>query len=98
MKHLFFIGVALVFAACNGPKLTQSEVSNFAISHIENQIGLQDAVPGYVAGIAEDALIWNNPFWRNTPRTLDLTNVDGRIFYEDSINVTLHDVYNGTAR
>lgn len=93
MKNFFLLGATLIFAACSAPYLTESEVRDFAISHIENQVGLDDAVPGYVAGIAEDALVWNNPFWRNTPRTMDLTNVDGRVFYEDSIKVTLHDVY-----
>ena len=85
--------ITILLISCGAPQLTESEVSDFAKSHIENQIGLQDAVPGYIAGIAEDALVWNNPFWRNKPRTLDLSNIDGRVFYEDSIKVNLHDVY-----
>ena len=92
MKKLLILSVLVSLYGCSAG-LSEDEVREFAISHIENQIGLEEAVPGYLAGISETAKIWNNPFWRNTPRTVNFDNLDGRVFYEDSIKVTLHDVY-----
>jgi len=93
MKQLLYLCSGVLLWSCGPNSLTESEVSDFAITYIESQVGGEDAVEDYIAGISETAMIWNNPVWKNKPKTFDASNVDGRVFYEDSIKVTLHDVY-----
>jgi len=93
-KYLFIAAAAMTAVSCTQPSLSEDAVSEFAISQIENQVGYEAAVEGYYAGAASDLKVWPNPVWRNTPRDFVVDeNDDGSLFYEDSIKVTLHDVY-----
>ena len=98
MKNILFslTALTLLMWGCNqagSSSLTEDSVREFAISQIENQVGYDDAVEGFLAGLSEDLVIWSNPVWKNTPRKSSFSNVDGSGFYEDSIQVVLHDVY-----
>ena len=95
MKKYIVIGLCgSLLASCMQPGLSEDEVREFATSHIENQIGYADAVEPYYAGLSDDLKVWNNPVWRNMPRDYEKDpDNDGSYFYEDSIKVTLHDVY-----
>ena len=93
MKKYLLIGLCgSLLASCM--QLGEDEVREFATSHIENQIGYADAVEPFYAGLSDELKVWNNPVWRNMPREYEKDpNDDGSYFYEDSIKVTLHDVY-----
>jgi len=95
MKNYLVIGLCgSLLASCVQPGLSEDEVRAFATSHIENQVGYAAAVEGYYAGAASDLKVWSNPVWKNVPRDFVVDeNDDGSLFYEDSIKVTLHDVY-----
>ena len=95
MKKYVILAIAgLTVASCNKPSLSEEGVRSFAISHIENQVGYADAVESFYAGASSELKVWTNPAWKNKPAdfVFDDDN-DGSNFYEDSINVTLHDVY-----
>jgi tetratricopeptide (TPR) repeat protein len=98
MKNMLFslTALTLLMWGCNqagSSSLTEDSVREFAISQIENQVGYDDAVEGFLAGLSDDLVIWSNPVWQNTPRKSSFDNMDGSGFYEDSIQVVLHDVY-----
>ncbi len=95
MKKYIVIGLCgSLLASCMQPGLSEDEVREFATSHIENQIGYADAVEPYYAGLSDDLKVWSNPNWKNIPREYEVNeDNDGSLFYEDSIKVTLHDVY-----
>ena len=45
-------------------------------------------------GLSSDLKVWYNPAWKNKPFNYKIKeDNDGRNFYEDSIKVTIHDVY-----
>lgn len=93
-KYLFLAAAAMTAASCTHSDLTEDTVRDFAISQIENQVGYEDAVKGFYAGATSDLKVWSNPVWKNKPYDFEIKDDnDGRDFYEDSINVTLHDVY-----
>jgi len=85
-----------IVLGCNqgNDKMDEAAVRDFAISHIENQVGYGDAVEPYYQGLSSELIVWPNPGWKNLPRTYDMAEEnDGSVFYEDSIKVTIHDVY-----
>ena len=93
-KYLILAAAALTAVSCTQASLSEDAVREFAISHIENQVGYEAAVEGFYAGAASDLKVWSNPVWKNVPRDFVVDeNDDGSLFYEDSIKVTLHDVY-----
>jgi tetratricopeptide (TPR) repeat protein len=93
-KYLFIAAAAMTAVSCTQPSLSEDAVSEFAISQIENQVGYEAAVEGYYDGLSDELVYWANPIWKNTPRSFEKpAENDGSAFYEDSINVTLHDVY-----
>lgn len=97
MKTIYVWGLAAIaLASCNpsGSALNEDAVREFAVSHIENQVGYEAAVEGFYAGLSSELKVWNNPVWKNTPKDYEVDpDDDGSYFYEDSIKVTLHDVY-----
>ena len=85
-----------IVLGCNqgNDKMDEAAVRDFAISHIENQVGYGDAVEPYYQGLSSELVVWPNPGWKNLPRKYDMAEEnDGSVFYEDSIKVTIHDVY-----
>ena len=85
-----------IVLGCNqgNDKMDEAAVRDFAISHIENQVGYGDAVEPYYQGLSSELIVWPNPGWKNLPRKYDMAEEnDGSVFYEDSIKVTIHDVY-----
>ena len=95
MKKYVILAISgLTVVSCNKPPLSEEGVRSFAVSHIENQVGYADAVESFYAGASSELKVWTNPAWKNKPAdfVFDDDN-DGSNFYEDSINVTLHDVY-----
>ena len=92
LLFLFTIGIFAV--GCKENSLTEKEVREFVTSHLENQVGYKKAVEGYHAGLSSDLKVWYNPAWKNKPFNYKIKeDNDGRNFYEDSIKVTIHDVY-----
>lgn len=83
--------LVFTFTACT--ELSEDNVREFAINHIENQVGYEDAVEGFVNGLSNDLIAWTNPVWRSTPYEYSTEGVDGSAFYEDSIKVNIHDIY-----
>ena len=93
-KYLIIAAAACTAASCTQTSLSEDAVREFAISHIENQVGYEAAVESYYNGATADLKVWTNPVWKNVPRDFVVDeNDDGSLFYEDSIKVTLHDVY-----
>ena len=93
-KYALIAASSLLLFSCSQSSLSEDEVREFAIAHIENQVGYADAVEPYYRGLSSELKIWSNPVWRNLPREYDIPEEDdGSLFYEDSIKVTLHDVY-----
>ena len=84
------------FSACNqtgGGKLSEEDVRDFAIKHIESQVGYEDAIDGFLNGLSDELIAWTNPVWRSTPNKYNSEGTDGSAFYEDSIKVSVHDIY-----
>ena len=84
----------------NAKDLTEKEVRTFVTNDLKNQIGYKKAVKGYYDAIGKDHIGWGGITWKNKPSKFEIEynkdgsyNDDGSLFYEDSINVTLHDVY-----
>ena len=95
MKTYFLLfAIGLVAVGCTNESLSEKEVREFVISHLENQVGYEAAVEGYHAGLSSELIAWANPAWKNKPfnYVIDEDN-DGSGFYEDSVKVTLYDVY-----
>jgi len=93
-KYLILAAAAITAVSCTQASLSEDAVREFAISHIENQVGYEAAVEGYYAGLSDELVYWANPIWKNTPRAFEkAAQNDGSLFYEDSIKVELHDVY-----
>jgi len=83
------------FSACNqtgGGKLSEEDVRDFAITHIESQVGYEDAIDGFLNGLSDELIAWTNPVWRSTPNKYNSEGTDGSAFYEDSIKVSVHDI------
>jgi tetratricopeptide (TPR) repeat protein len=84
----------------NAKDLTEKEVRTFVTNHIENQIGYKKAVKGYYDAASKNVVLWGGISWKNKPSKFEMEynkdgsyKDDGSLFYEDSINVTIHDVY-----
>ena len=84
----------------NAKDLTEKEVRTFVTNDLKNQIGYKKAVKGYYDAISKDHVGWGGITWKNKPSKFEIEynkdgsyNDDGSLFYEDSINVTIHDVY-----
>ena len=93
-KYLYLTAAAVIMSSCNQSSLSEDAVREFAISHIENQVGYEKAVEGANAGLSPKLKVWNNPAWKNVPVDYSIKeDNDGSYFYEDSIKVSLHDVY-----
>ena len=59
MKKYIVIGLCgSLLASCMQPGLSEDAVREFAISHIENQVGYEAAVEGFYAGAASDLKVW----------------------------------------
>ena len=93
-KYALIAASSFLLFSCTQSSLSEDEVREFAIAHIENQVGYADAVEPYYQGLSSELKVWSNPVWKNLPRDYDIPEEDdGSLFYEDSIKVTLHDVY-----
>lgn len=93
-KYALIAASSLLLLSCTQSSLSEDEVREFAIAHIENQVGYADAVEPYYQGLSSELKVWSNPVWKNLPREYNIPEEDdGSLFYEDSIKVTLHDVY-----
>tara|TARA_B100000780_G_C21114647_1_gene450829 strand:+ start:1490 stop:2623 length:1134 start_codon:yes stop_codon:yes gene_type:complete len=83
--------LVLTFSACT--QLSEDDVREFAINHIESQVGYEAGIEGYLDGLSENLIVWSNPVWRNTPAEYIADGADGSSLYEDSIKATIHDIY-----
>ena len=95
MKHLIAGAVLCTFVlGCNQSqeKMDEAAVRDFAISHIENQIGYDAALEGTLAGLSSNLVTWVNPLWRNSPKPFEFDKLSGEDFYEDSIRVNITDI------
>ena len=93
MKSLILAMAGFSVASCNQSPLSEEAVRAFAVSHIENQVGYADAVESFYEGASSELKVWTN-HWKNKPVDFVFNDDnDGSNFYEDSINVTIHDVY-----
>ena len=89
------------FSQKNSKNLTDEEVRNFVTNQLKNQVGYKNAVKGFYDALSNgNTLIWNGVSRKNKPAILKFEvnsdgsyKSDGSGFYEDSINVTIHDVY-----
>lgn len=89
------------FSQTNNKNLTDEEVRNFVTNQLKNQIGYKNAVKGFYDAISNgNTIIWNGLARKNKPTVYNFKinsdgsyNNDGSAFYEDSISVTIHDVY-----
>ena len=52
--------LVFTFTACT--ELSEDDVREFTINHIENQVGYEDAVEGFVDGLSNDLIAWTNEF------------------------------------
>ena len=96
MKHLIAGAVLCTFVlGCNQSqeKMDEAAVRDFAISHIENQIGYDAALEGTLAGLSKDLVIWVNPVWRSNPKPFDFENFSADGFYEDSVKASISDIH-----
>lgn len=98
MNNKFFVfaaGSAMFMMACSAPgpsPLTDEEVRAFATQHIESQVGYEEAVEPYKAGLSEDAVYFRAGM--TGPRNINFESIEGSWFYEDSVKVELMDVKN----
>ncbi len=83
--------LVLTFSACT--QLSEDDVREFTINHIESQVGYEAGIEGYLDGLSENLIVWSNPVWRNTPAEYIADGADGSSLYEDSIKATIHDIY-----
>ena len=93
MKHIMIISAACAVlwgCAGGGAPLTQDEVTAFVTNHIESQVGYDEAVEPYIAGLSEEMKYFRAG--QAEPMNADLSNVDGEWFYEDSVTVEVLDV------
>lgn len=93
MKHMMIISAACAVlwgCAVGGAPLTQDEVTAFVTNHIESQVGYDEAVEPYIAGLSEEMKYFRAG--QAEPMNADLSNVDGEWFYEDSVTVEVLDV------
>ena len=89
------------FSQKNSKNLTDEEVRNFVTTQFKNQVGYKNAVKGFYDALSNgNTLIWNGVSRKNKPGILKFEvnsdgsyKSDGSEVYEDSINVTIHDVY-----
>ena len=80
-KYLILAAAAITAVSCTQASLSEDAVREFAISHIENQVGYEAAVEGYYAGAASDLKVWSNPVWKNVPRDFVVNeDNDGSLF------------------
>ena len=84
----------------NAKDLTEKEVRTFVTNDLKNQIGYKKAVKGYYDAASKNVVLWGGISWKNKPAKFEMEynkdgsyKDDGSLFYEDSINVTIHDVY-----
>ena len=91
-KYLILAAAAMTAVSCTQASLSEDAVREFAISHIENQVGYEAAVEGYYAATLSD-LNWSIgqiPFGKiRQGHSKRLLKHDGSLFYEDSIKVEL---------
>ena len=89
------------FSQKNSKNLTDEEVRNFVTNQIKNQVGYKNAVKGFYDALSNgNTLIWNGLSRKVKPAILKFEvnsdgsyKSDGSGFYEDSVNVTIHDIY-----
>jgi tetratricopeptide (TPR) repeat protein len=84
----------------NTKDLTEKEVRTFVTNNLKNQVGYEKAVKGYYDAASKNVVLWSGITWKNKPWKGEMEynkdgsyKDDGSLFYEDSINVTIHDVY-----
>lgn len=93
-KYFLLVAIGILAVGCTNSSLSENEVREFVISHLENQVGYEAAVEDYHAGLSPELKVWVNPAWKNKPFNYVINeDNDGSYFYEDSIKVTLYDVY-----
>lgn len=94
MKYLIVISAAMVaLVSCSDGQqanLTKAEVEAFVTSHMESQVGYEDAVEPYKTGLSEETKYFRAG--QAGPKNADLTGVEGTWFYEDSVRVDIMDV------
>ncbi len=85
-QFLFFCLAACALIACTSPQgtaLTESEVSAFAIEFHAGLTGFDDAIPVWQDGLLPSSSYFNAGM--SEPATVNLDDVDGSWFWEDSL-------------
>jgi|TARA_B110001450_G_scaffold178910_1_gene167133 tetratricopeptide (TPR) repeat protein len=90
-KLILFISLAFM-GGCANKALTEQQVKDFVIDHLENQVNYDEALEGFLNGVSDNAVTWSNPVWKNTPREFNKEGWTGEGFYEDSLVVDVHDI------
>ena len=87
MRHfLSFCLAACVLVACTSPQspaLTENEVSDFAIDFHAGLVGFDEAIPVWQDGLLSSSSYFNAGM--SEPATVNLDDVDGSWFWEDSL-------------
>lgn len=95
-KFFAFAACATVLMmACSAPgpaALTDEEIREFATQHIESQVGYEEAVEPYKAGLSEESVYYRAGM--AAPRNVNFEAIKGSWFFEDSVKVDLMEVKN----
>ena len=76
---------AVALIGCAGDSatpLSEQEVREFAVNHIESQVGFDEAVEPYKSGLSSETKYFTTN--QDEPKNANLENVDGAWFFEDS--------------
>jgi len=71
-------------------QLTEGEVMSFAKNHLESQVGYDEAVAPYIAGLSTETKYFTTG--QKSPLNANLDNVDASWFFEDSVKAEIMDV------
>lgn len=96
-KGIIYLFIAVIGFSAFGQNITEKEARSFVTKNLESQVGYQKAVKGYYDAISKNSVFWWGNTWKNKPEkyifSKDDYNSDGSEFFEDSIKVSIHDVY-----
>ena len=84
---------AVALIGCAGDSatpLSEQEVREFAVNHIESQVGFDEAVEPYKSGLSSETKYFTTN--QDEPKNANLENVDGAWFFEDSVKADVMDV------